>query len=541
MIDAYRLVKREFPAIQLALVGSMAHDDPEGWDYYKRTVEHADGDPDVHILSNMNNVGALEVNAFQVHSQATLQKSIREGFGLTVTEALWKARPTVAGRVGGIVAQITDRETGWLVDSPEQCAEACIEILRDPAAAREIALRGKEHVRRFFLTPRLLHDWLVLFNRLLGTGLETADPVRIPAGAGDPRRGLIVVSNRGPVSYGRDDEGQRIARRGAGGLATALRGLLGSRDVTWIASAMTDEDRLVAAEAGGAAVSQEAARRVAVPPAADRSRPPRLRRVLQRRSPIRCCGSRSTICGGSASEPDLGAELEPAWEEGYRAVNRAFAAAVVEELDLGAETATGPPAVFFHDYHLYLAPGIVRAVRPDALLAHFVHIPWPQSDYWRVLPKRLREAVHDGLLANDVVGFHTERWRRNFEECAVALAGAGALGDGRIAHAGRTMRTTSHPISVDVAEFDALSRQRAGARTRTRPRRPIGPSCSSCASIAPTRRRTSCAAFAPSACCSSAIPSCMGASGCSRCSTRRGRTFRRTPTIWRRSSARSPP
>ena len=116
-----------------------------------------------------------------MHSQATLQKSIREGFGLTVTEALWKARPTVAGRVGGIVAQITDGETGWLVDSPEQCAEACIEILRDPAAAREIALRGKEHVRRFFLTPRLLHDWLVLFNRLLGTGLETADPVRIPA------------------------------------------------------------------------------------------------------------------------------------------------------------------------------------------------------------------------------------------------------------------------------------------------------------------------------------------------------------------------
>jgi trehalose synthase len=181
VIDAYRLVKREFPAVQLALVGSMAHDDPEGWDYYKRTVEHADGDPDVHILSNMNNVGAVEVNAFQVHSQATLQKSIREGFGLTVTEALWKGRPTVAGRVGGIVAQISDGETGWLVDSPEQCAEACIHILREPAAARAAALRGKEHVRRFFLTPRLLHDWLVLFNRLLGTGLETAEPVRIPA------------------------------------------------------------------------------------------------------------------------------------------------------------------------------------------------------------------------------------------------------------------------------------------------------------------------------------------------------------------------
>jgi trehalose synthase len=180
VIDAYRLVKEAFPEVQLALVGSMAHDDPEGWDYYSRTVEHAQGDPDIHILSNMNNVGAVEVNAFQVHSDVTVQKSIREGFGLTVTEALWKARPTVAGRVGGIVAQITDGETGWLVDSPQQCAEACIRILSDPAAARAVALRGKEHVRRSFLMPRLLHDWLVLFNRLLETGIETADPVLIP-------------------------------------------------------------------------------------------------------------------------------------------------------------------------------------------------------------------------------------------------------------------------------------------------------------------------------------------------------------------------
>jgi trehalose synthase len=181
VIDAYRRVRARIPGVQLALVGSMAHDDPEGWDYYSRTVEHAAGDPDIHILSNMNNVGAIEVNAFQVHSDVTIQKSTREGFGLTVTEALWKARPTVAGRTGGIVAQIVDGETGWLVDSPEACARACLEILRDPAAARILALHGKERVRREFLTPRLLHDWLVLFNRLLATGLETAEPVMIPA------------------------------------------------------------------------------------------------------------------------------------------------------------------------------------------------------------------------------------------------------------------------------------------------------------------------------------------------------------------------
>jgi trehalose synthase len=176
VIDAYRAVKVEMPEVQLALVGSMAHDDPEGWDYYNSTVEYADGDPDVFILSNLNNVGSVEVNAFQVHSRVVIQKSIREGFGLTVSEALWKGRPTVAGRTGGIVVQITEGETGWLVDSAEQCAVACLEILGAPDVARARALRGKEHVRTHFLTPRLLRDWLNLFNRLTGneTGVALA-------------------------------------------------------------------------------------------------------------------------------------------------------------------------------------------------------------------------------------------------------------------------------------------------------------------------------------------------------------------------------
>src|SRR5215211_6972049 len=172
VIDAYRAVKSEEPEVQLALVGSMAHDDPEGWDFYNRTVEYADGDPDIYILSNLNNVGSEEVNAFQVHSRVVIQKSIREGFGLTVSEALWKARPTVAGRAGGIVVQIEDGQTGWLVDSADACAAACLEALRDPVGARQRALHGKEHVRRHFLTPRLLRDWLTLFNRLIGN--ETA-------------------------------------------------------------------------------------------------------------------------------------------------------------------------------------------------------------------------------------------------------------------------------------------------------------------------------------------------------------------------------
>jgi trehalose synthase len=183
VIDAYRSVKEEWPDVQLALVGSMAHDDPEGWDYYSRTVAHAAGDPDVYILSNLNNVGSVEVNAFQVHSAALIQKSTREGFGLTVTEGLWKTRPMVASRVGGIVAQIQDGETGWLVDpeAPDECANACREILRDPAAARQRALRGKEFVRRNFLMPRLLRDWLVLFNLLAGNDTAGAELATVAA------------------------------------------------------------------------------------------------------------------------------------------------------------------------------------------------------------------------------------------------------------------------------------------------------------------------------------------------------------------------
>src|ERR671925_328 len=172
VIEAWRRVRERHKGLQLALVGSMAHDDPEGWEYYNRTVAAADGDPDVYILSNLNNVGSIEVNAFQVHSNVLVQKSVREGFGLTVTEALWKARPIVAGRVGGIVDQIQDGETGFLVESVEECADACSLVLAEPERTRAIALRGKEFVRRNFLTPRLLRDWLALFNRLAGNDTE---------------------------------------------------------------------------------------------------------------------------------------------------------------------------------------------------------------------------------------------------------------------------------------------------------------------------------------------------------------------------------
>jgi trehalose synthase len=166
VIDAYRIVKETFPEIQLALVGSMATDDPEGWDYFNATVAHADGDPDIHILNNLNNVGAIEVNAFQSHCDVVIQKSTREGFGLTVTEAIWKARPLIGGNVGGIPLQITDGESGFLVSNVEDCAQRAIEILGDPGLGKHLGRAGKETVRKRFLTPRLLRDWLALFEQM---------------------------------------------------------------------------------------------------------------------------------------------------------------------------------------------------------------------------------------------------------------------------------------------------------------------------------------------------------------------------------------
>jgi trehalose synthase len=166
VIDAYREVTKQVPEAQLALVGSMATDDPEGWEFFQQTFEYAENDEDIKILNNLNNVGAIEVNAFQSQSDVCLQKSIREGFGLTVTEALWKGRPTIGGNVGGIPLQITDGETGFLVDSPEQCAQRCLEILADPELGKRLGRAGKEHARKEFLSPRLLRDWVELLSEL---------------------------------------------------------------------------------------------------------------------------------------------------------------------------------------------------------------------------------------------------------------------------------------------------------------------------------------------------------------------------------------
>ena len=139
-----------------------------------------------------------------------------------------------------------------------------------------------------------------------------------------------------------------------------------------------------------------------------------------------------------ALRPELGPEFHQAWDEGYVPVNRAFADAVIAQLDEHPDA-----IVFFHDYHLYLAPGMVRDARPDATLAHFVHVPWPTD--WSILPAAMRRAVHAGLLSADVVSFHTERWARNFERSCGDVCGG--CGDTLVTH---------HAISIDVDEFERL-------------------------------------------------------------------------------------
>ena len=272
----------------------------------------------------------------------------------------------------------------------------------------------------------------------------------------DGRRKLIVVSNRGPASFERDERGERVTRRGSGGLVTALRSLVSHEEVTWIASAIGDEDRAVAAEAGDEALEERAA---------DGS-PYRLRLVAHDPDAYEAfynIVANPTIwflqhyLWALGDRPDVDSVLLDAWEQGYVEVNRGFAAAVVGELDRmpGA-------SVFFHDYHLYLAPRFVRDARPDALLAHFVHIPWPQPDYWHALPGPMRIAIHDGLLANDVVGFHARRWRSNFVASAEDLVGAEVAADrGSARYRGRRVLVTSHPISVDAEDFERFAQDEA--------------------------------------------------------------------------------
>ncbi|MGQ4914144.1 MAG: glycosyltransferase [Candidatus Asgardarchaeia archaeon] len=168
VIDTYRMVKEKIPETQLLLITSMAYDDPEGWYWYEKTARYAGNDYDIHLLTNLIGVGNIEVNAFQRATNVSMLKSIREGFGLVVSESLWKGVPVVGSRVGGIPLQIVDGMNGFLVDSIKMAAEKIIYLLKHPETAKQMGLNGIQHVRKNFLITRHLKDYLEFFIKLNG-------------------------------------------------------------------------------------------------------------------------------------------------------------------------------------------------------------------------------------------------------------------------------------------------------------------------------------------------------------------------------------
>ena len=166
VIEAYRIAKQEVPDLQLVMIGSMAADDPEGWHYLRVTEDARAGDEDITLLTNLQEVGNLEVNAFQRASTVVLQKSLREGFGLTVSEAMWKEKAVIGGAVGGITLQIEDGVSGFLVDSVETCAKRMVEIVNDADLRASMGRRAHDRVRERFLTLRELEDYLRLIASL---------------------------------------------------------------------------------------------------------------------------------------------------------------------------------------------------------------------------------------------------------------------------------------------------------------------------------------------------------------------------------------
>jgi len=264
---------------------------------------------------------------------------------------------------------------------------------------------------------------------------------------------LVLVSNRGPATFGRADDGSLQPARGGGGLVTALTGLVHHRDALWVASAMSDEDAEMARQHSGGAFDCE------LEDVTYRIR-------LVESDPEAYEAFYSVVANpllwfiqhylwDLSNAPDIRQAEIDAYENGYCAVNRDLANAVLEEIEGDDEA-----VVMLHDYHLYTAPKYIREARPDVFLHHFVHIPWTQPDAWRVLPRDIREDIYEGILANDIVAFHTHSYRRNFLLCCRELfdlevdehAGVVRMDDREV-----WVRTYPLPISAETFRKNAQS------------------------------------------------------------------------------------
>jgi trehalose 6-phosphate synthase len=255
---------------------------------------------------------------------------------------------------------------------------------------------------------------------------------------------LVVVSNRGPAEFDRGGRGEREVRRGGGGLVTALTGLVSHRRALWIASAMTDEDLAVARESDGdpVRVTLDGVDYDVCLVESDAAAYDRFYNVIA--NPI--LWFIQHYLWDLSNAPDIRLEEVDAWEHGYKAVNEDIAAAVLRQVADWDE-----PLVMLHDYHLYTCPAVIREARPDAFLHHFVHIPWSQTDSWRILPAGWREEIYRGLLANDIIGFHTTAYCRNFLSCCSELMELEVDYDRWVVfHEGRETWVRAYPLAIDA-------------------------------------------------------------------------------------------
>ncbi len=268
-----------------------------------------------------------------------------------------------------------------------------------------------------------------------------------------PQRPLVLVSNRGPVTF--DVDGSFT--RGTGGLVTALTGLATHRDAVWIASTMTEGDARKTRERGGRAFGIDT-------PAGEfevrlvESEPDAYDRFYNVIANPMLWFIQHYLWDLS-NAPDVRENEVQAWEEGYKVVNDDLAQAVIEQIE--GEDA---PVVMVHDYHLYTLPAVVRDARPDVFLHHFIHIPWTQPDAWRVLPKRIRDEIFRGVLSNDIVGFHTRSYRWNFLQCCRDLIGLDVDFEAGVVHVdGREVWVRAYPLPID---YEATRKVAASDRTK---------------------------------------------------------------------------
>jgi trehalose 6-phosphate synthase len=268
------------------------------------------------------------------------------------------------------------------------------------------------------------------------------------------RAPLVLVSNRGPVTFGPGGEVQR----GSGGLVTALTGLASHRDAVWVASAMNEHDTRVSREHEGRAFpvhSPAGGEYLVRLVASDPDAYDRFYNVFA--NPM--LWFIQHYLWDLSNAPDIRRHEIEAFEFGYNAVNEDLARAVVEEI-----TTLKEPVVMVHDYHLYTLPDLVRRARPDVFLHHFVHIPWTQSDSWRVLPSWIRQEIYAGLLANDIIGFHTRSYRRNFLQCCRDLMDLEVdFERGLVRFRDREVWVRAYPLPIDhVATRQVARGERVG-------------------------------------------------------------------------------